>query len=111
MKKVFALFVAVVLILPLCGCSGGEPLTKQEYYDKAYEHIQSYNKLAMDLIFAYHKYEEFVLPFNLEKLREQVKSAKNSLEELKSLVPPKEYKKHHSKLCKAIKSSKPEQFF
>ncbi len=106
MKRVFALFVAVVLILPLCGCSGGEPLTKQEYADSIYYRISKYFWLENQVGLAYHEYKTKGTPIDMAKLREQAQDVETLVIGIKYLTPPSDYKEHHDKFCDGMRYEK-----
>lgn len=103
MKRVFAFFVAVVLILPLCGCSGGEPLTKQEYADEIYYRVSYYCRFTSELGFADYEYKTNGKAVDLEKFRKQAEYSETLIKGIKHLVPPAEYKKYHNEFCDGIK--------
>ena len=106
--RLFAAFFSVILpITLLCGCSSGEPLSKQEYFDKVSESVYIYCRFDNILATAFYECETNGTPIDNEAIKQKAKDAKNALNEIKSLTPPDDYKEYHSKMCDGVDSTLP----
>lgn len=106
--RLFAAVLAVILpITLLCGCSSGETLSKQEYFDKVSESVYIYCRFDNTLATAFYECETNGTPIDNEAIKQKAKNAKNALGEIKSLTPPDDYKEYHSELCDGADSVLP----
>ncbi len=96
MKRVFAFFVAVVLILPLCGCSQ-RPLTTEEYHDELRKCSKVY--IAESLQLAEILKETGHTEKDVDREAADVKAA---LDKFRELNPPEKYSQQHEKLCQSL---------
>ncbi|MGN0678048.1 MAG: hypothetical protein ACI4JS_00120 [Oscillospiraceae bacterium] len=107
-KRAFCLVLALVLpIVMLCGCSGGEPLSKQEYFDEVAKRALHYLAFQRELSRAMIEYETNGTPIDREANKQRANEAKKAIKEIKSFTPPDDYKEYHSDLCDGADSVLP----
>lgn len=107
-KRAFCLILALILpIVMLCGCSGGEPLSKQEYFDKVADNTYTYCRFDTTLATAFYECETNGTPIDNEVIKQKASDAKKALKQIKSLTPPDDYKEYHSKMCDGVDSTLP----
>ena len=111
MKKVFALFIAVVLILPLCGCSVGERLTLEEYKTEVSAAVPEWTRaMAGWAAFAATNIIDDDNEIEFEKMRkykatleEELCVIEKALDKIDKIGnPPEEYDELHKKMKNAV---------
>lgn len=103
MKKYLTVILAAFALL-ISGCTGGKPLTKQEYFDEVTKLVYTRNAAVIEICFSLYEYEENDTPLNKDEVRAQAQTAEEAVLQIKSLTPPSEYSGYHTEMCDGVSS-------